>query len=114
MGAPDTPTATDEDRRSAMRSPSLPNRTGGSPASGFPVGRRRWTGASHLPIASDRALARRFFAAPTRSALWHGTTSALARWPSLALWHCLPASLRSTVVTRFLATTNALTPAEPF
>src|SRR5207245_11750200 len=27
----------DEDRRSAMRSPSLPNRTGGSPASGFPV-----------------------------------------------------------------------------
>src|SRR5207244_13412569 len=61
----------DEDRRSAMRSPSLPNRTGGSPASGFPVGRPRWTGASHLPIASDRALARRFFAAPTRSALWH-------------------------------------------
>jgi hypothetical protein len=43
-----------------------------------------------------------------------GTTSALARWPSLALRHCLPASLRSAVVTRFFATTNALTPAEPF
>src|SRR6266702_4066316 len=51
---------------------------------------------------------------PHRRAQPYGTTSALARWPSLALWHCLPASLRSTVVTRFLATTNALTPAEPF
>jgi hypothetical protein len=43
-----------------------------------------------------------------------GTTSALARWPSFALRHCLPTFLRSTVVTRFFATTNALTPAEPF
>ena len=51
---------------------------------------------------------------PRRRAQPHGTTSTLARWPSLALWHCLPASLRSTVVTRFFATTNALTPAEPF
>ena len=74
-----------------MRSPSLPNRTGGSPASGFPVGRPRWTGASHLPIASDRALARRFFAAPTRSALWHYVgprEMALAR--PLALPSCVP------------------------
>ena len=54
-----------------MRSPSLPNRTGGSPASGFPVGRPRWTGARHRPTASGRAWARRFFAAPTRSASRH-------------------------------------------
>ncbi len=27
-----------------MRSPSLPNRTGGSPASGFPVRGSRWAG----------------------------------------------------------------------
>jgi hypothetical protein len=51
---------------------------------------------------------------PHRRAQPHGTTSALARWPSLALWHCLPTSLRSTVVTRFFATTDALTPAAPF
>jgi len=51
---------------------------------------------------------------PHRRAQPYGTTSALARWPSLALWHCLPTSLRSTVVTRFFATTDALTPAEPF
>ena len=51
---------------------------------------------------------------PRRRAQPHGTTSALARWPSLALWHCLPTFLRSTVVTRFFATTNALTPAAPF
>ena len=35
----------DEDRRSTSRSPSLPNRTGGSPASGFPVGSSRWAGS---------------------------------------------------------------------
>ena len=85
---------TDEGRRSAARSPSLPNRTGGSPASGFPVGSRRWAGLGSgpevfggntpaaqsirtrspsygRPTASGRALARRFFAAPTRSALRH-------------------------------------------
>jgi len=51
---------------------------------------------------------------PHRRAQPCGTTSALVRWPSLVPRHCLPASLRSTVITRFLATTNALTPAEPF
>jgi hypothetical protein len=74
-----------------MRSPSLPNRTGGSPASGFPVGRPRWTGANHLPTASDRALARRVFAAPTRSALRHYVgprEMAVAR--PLALPSCVP------------------------
>ena len=74
-----------------MRSPSLPNRTGGSPASGFPVGRRRWTGAKHRPTASDRALARRFFAAPTRSALRHYVgPRAMAVARPLALPSCVP------------------------
>ena len=84
----------DEDRRSARRSPSLPNRTGGSPASGFPVGSRRWAGSGYgsemlggnrpamrswrthsprygRPTASGRAWARWFSTTPTRSALRH-------------------------------------------
>jgi hypothetical protein len=84
----------DEDRRSAVRSPSLPNRTGRSPASGFPVGRHRWAGLGECPemfggnppaalslrtrspyygrpTASRRASAKRFSAAPTRPALRH-------------------------------------------
>src|ERR1039458_4832659 len=82
----------DEDRRSAGRSPSLPNRTGRSPASGFPVGSHRWAGLGECPemfggnppaalslrtrspyygrpTASRRASAKRFSAAPTRPAL---------------------------------------------
>jgi hypothetical protein len=77
-----------------MRSPSLPNRTGGFPASGFPVGSRRWAGSGEgsemfggnppatqslrtrspmygQPIASGQALAKRVSAAPTRTALRH-------------------------------------------
>jgi hypothetical protein len=77
-----------------MRSPSLPNRTGGSPASGFPVGSRRWAGSGRCsemfggntpaaqsfrtrspgygrPTASRRYSAKRFSATPTRSALRH-------------------------------------------
>jgi hypothetical protein len=77
-----------------MRSPSLPNRTGGFPASGFPVGSRRWAGSGRYsemlggntpaaqssrtrspsygrPTASRRASAKRFSTAPTRSALRH-------------------------------------------
>src|SRR5439155_3220327 len=84
----------DEDRRSARRSPSLPNRTGGSPASGFPVGSRRWAGSGECsetfggntpaaqslrtrspsyerPTASRRPSAKRFSAAPTRKASRH-------------------------------------------
>ena len=84
----------DEDRRSAVRSPSLPNRTGRSPASGFPVGSRRWAGSGKCsemfggntpaarslrtrspgygrPTASRRASAKRLSAAPTRTALRH-------------------------------------------
>src|SRR6266571_6697475 len=84
----------DEDRRSARRSPSLPNRTGGSPASGFPVGSSRWAGSgfgsemfgrnlpaaqsfrtrspSHgRPTASEQTQAKRFSTTPTRSALRH-------------------------------------------
>src|SRR5258707_11639101 len=77
-----------------MRSPSLPNRTGGSPASGFPVGSLRWGGFGYWsetfggntpaaqslrtrspsygrPTAGRRAAAKRFCAAPTRKALRH-------------------------------------------
>ena len=43
-----------------------------------------------------------------------GTTSVLARWPRLSSQHCLPTSLRSTIITRFCATTDALTPTGPF
>ena len=50
---------------------------------------------------------------PRRRAQPLGTTSALVSWPSFVHHHCLPASLGSTVVTRFSATTNALTPAGP-
>ena len=42
-----------------------------------------------------------------------GTTSALARWPCPTLERYLPTSLGSTVITRFIATTDALTPAGP-
>src|SRR3989442_1253511 len=51
---------------------------------------------------------------PRRRAQPCGTTSALARWPHSGCQHCLPTSLRSTIVTRFFATTDALTPADPF
>ena len=77
-----------------MRSPSLPNRTGGSPASGFPVGSRRWAGSGGSsemfggnspaaqslqtrspsygrPTASRQSSAKRFAATPTRTALRH-------------------------------------------
>ena len=77
-----------------MRSPSLPNRTGGSPASGFPVGSRRWAGSGGSsemfggnspaaqslqtrspnygrPTASRQSSAKRFSATPTRTALRH-------------------------------------------
>jgi hypothetical protein len=50
---------------------------------------------------------------PHRRAQPCGTPSALASWPSFVLWHCLPTFLRSTVITRFSATTNALTPTGP-
>src|SRR5216683_949963 len=52
--------------------------------------------------------------APHRRAKPCGTTSALVRWPQFGSQHYLPTSLGSTVVTRFLATTDALTPAGPF
>ena len=77
-----------------MRSPSLPNRTGGSPASGFPVGSHRWAGSGRCPemfggntpatrssrtrsptygrpTAGRRTPAKRSSAAPTRTALRH-------------------------------------------
>ena len=51
---------------------------------------------------------------PHRRAQPCGTTSALARWPRFGSRHCLPTSLGSTIITRFFATTDALTPAGPF
>ena len=42
-----------------------------------------------------------------------GTTSVLARWSRFCSQHCLPTSLGSTIITRFFATTEALTPAGP-
>lgn len=49
---------------------------------------------------------------PHRRAQPYGTTSAFARWPSLGLWHYLLTSLRSKVITRFFAATDALTPTD--
>src|SRR3989454_2143752 len=43
-----------------------------------------------------------------------GTTSALVSWLHSGGNHHVPTSLRSTVVTRFFATTDALTPTGPF
>jgi len=43
-----------------------------------------------------------------------GTTRTLAGWNPTAAQHHVPAPLRSTVITRFFATTRALTPAGPF
>ena len=100
-----------------MRSPSLPNRTGGSPASGFPV--------SGCSFERKRA----FRAVPKDAGQTFGSTQANgtrlvpppvsprghSRWfvfrhsvlhPSTFL-----RALRSTVITRFSATTDALTPA---
>jgi len=42
-----------------------------------------------------------------------GTTSALSGWPRFDSQHYLPTSLRSTFITRILATMDALTPAGP-
>jgi hypothetical protein len=51
---------------------------------------------------------------PLRGAPPFGTTSALFGWVTALFTGHLPTSLRSTVVTRFLATTDALTPAGPW
>ena len=118
-----------------MRSPALPNRTGGSPASGFPVGSSRWAGSGcgsgmfvrNLPAAQSFETRSPSHGRPTASkqtrTKWFrprrrdqpcGTTSALARWLRSGCQHCLPTPLGSMVVTHFFATTGALTPADPF
>ena len=43
-----------------------------------------------------------------------GTTRTLVRWNPVVTQHHVPALLRSTVITRFFATTRALTPVGPF
>ena len=115
--------------------PSHPNRTGGSPASGFPVrgpdglaqalvtGRSEATHQPRKPPGS----AHLFPGGPLvpgslspgdspshRRAKPRGTTSALVSWVQPGGDHHVPTSLGSTVVTRFPATTDALTPAGPF
>ena len=104
----------DEDRRSGCRSPSLPNRTGGFPASGFPVGSHRWAGSGRCseklggstpaarflgtrspscgrPTARRGILARRGMPAPTRSALRHYVgPCGMALVPLRALPSCVP------------------------
>ena len=116
-------------------SPALPNRTGRSPASGFPVrgpdglaqalvtGRseathqpRKPPGSAHLFPGGPLAPAK---LAPDDSSSHRraqpcGTTSALLSWVQPDGDHHVPTSLGSTVVTRFPATTDALTPAGPF
>ena len=104
--------------------PSHPNRTGGSPASGFPVrgpdglaqalvtGRSQATHQPRKPLGSAHLSpgdsSSRLRDQPS------GATSALVRWVQPCGDHHVPTSLRSTVVTRFPATTDALTPAGPF
>ena len=118
-----------------MRSPSLPNRTGGFPASGFPVGSHRWAAQARVPRRLERTHQPRGPYGPAhpitggplpadvswpsgfpprRHAQPYGTMSALARWPRSSSQHYLPTSLGSTIITRFFATTDALTPTGPF
>ncbi len=51
---------------------------------------------------------------PPRRAQPCGTTSGLVSWLRGDSRHCLPTSLGSTIITRFFATTDALTPTGPF
>src|SRR5205823_3964986 len=62
--------------------------------------------AAHVPVGESRPSG----SPPRRRVQPCGTTSALARWPRPDYQHYLPTSLRSTIVTRFFATTDALTP----
>ena len=115
--------------------PALPNRTGGFPASGFPVSGSCWAGSgtrckalgSNAPTARSSRSAHPFQGGPLvtdnrhpsessshRCAKPRGTTSALVSGIRSDGHHHVPTSLRSTVVTRFLATTDALTPTGPF
>src|SRR2546425_1815675 len=64
------------------------------------------------PLASDNLTPNDF---PSRQREQPcGTTSALVSWVHSGGNHHVPTSLRSTVVTRFFATTDALTPTGPF
>ena len=116
--------------------PSHPNRTGGSPASGFPVRGRSmdWLRLSTQGVQKSRT-SRAVVANPLtptgRSTVKFpaqpqpgfparsgaqpcGTTRTLLREIGSRPRHHFPTSLGSTVVTRFPATTDALTPTGPF
>ena len=116
-------------------SPALPNRTGGSPASGFPVGGPAMDWLRHSTQGGRKSRTSRVAVAgpltptgrstvrfpvppqpgvPARSdAQPCGTIRTLVGEAGARPQHHVPASLRSTVVTRFPATTDALTPAGP-
>ena len=66
---------------------------------------------SGRPTGPWRSAPQRLFRAPTRTALRHYVGLVKRGRPGSS--HHVPTSLRSTVVTRFCATTDALTPAGP-
>jgi len=94
--------------------PLPPNRTGGSPASGFPVGGSLSRGIGFSP--RPKKVGQTFGAGQVNCAWLTPPPVSLAALASVlcplfypSFFH-LPAFLRSTVVTRFFATTDALTP----
>ena len=125
----------DEGRRNE-HSPALPNRAGGSPALGFPVSGRAMDWLRHSTQGVQMSRTSRAVVAnaltptgrstvrfpvqpqpglPARSdAKPRGTIRTLISEFGTRPRHHFPTSLRSTVITRFVATTDALTPAGPF
>src|SRR6266496_12824 len=116
--------------------PSHPNRTGGSPASGFPVSGPQMDWLRHSTQGVQKSRTSRatrtcpltpagqptvefrvcpLAGVPPRSGAQPcGTTRTLAREVIARPRHQFPTSLRSTVITRFFSTTDALTPTGPF
>ena len=117
IGSPDTQprSITDRGRDEGLTSPLPPNRTCGFPASGFPVSGGLIRDAAVRCAAQGGRPDFRCSPSQLRSA---SSSHCIARW-ALALV-CLPlfcssffhfpASLGSTLVTRFIATMDALTP----
>ena len=120
----------------SLPAPSHPNRTGGSPASGFPVSGPSMDWLRHSTQGVQKSRTSRAVVAnpltpsgrstarypnqlqpglPARSDEQPcGTIRTLVREFGSRPQHHFPTSLGSTVVTRFPATTDALTPTSPF
>ena len=103
--------------RAAVPLPLTPNRTGGSPASGFPVRGRSCEGErifasspspSGVPSVGPKLLAP---GSVHRGTALTGTRAGLLFHQSAPRTSTFLRALRSTVVTHFFATTDALTPA---